>query len=374
MTRSMNDPLIVSDTTWERKDKVGLVVLYMDYLRSHSDQPNINNCMVALSDHLRMNMTEESIVHNWTVQGAKKSLTRKTGRDLSLKKEKRFRLPTPFVFLKHIFTTYMSEELGWDNCDSYMAGLANMISYEFGLRASECCYHSDPDENHAVMGQDVTFETAGENRKTQTVMSWELHPTLYARKLLLISKRIKTDKEAKIVIEAPIRTNDEIPPSRITKIHFKLRSQKNHQDGSTRKMVLTRNVKQKDALINTLIDAVITFTKFSRIGPEDPFFCRWKLNRKVLHRGMISTMLKETAVSLGYPEDNFSSHCNRIGCASKLFEAGYTADEISSIIGWTSNAVFGYLQITAPSPFSLEESHGRMKENKDVKLANKEVV
>jgi hypothetical protein len=27
----LNDPLIVSDTSWERKDKVGLVVLYMDY-------------------------------------------------------------------------------------------------------------------------------------------------------------------------------------------------------------------------------------------------------------------------------------------------------------------------------------------------------
>ena len=30
-TRTLNDPLIVSDTSWERKDKVGLVVLYMDY-------------------------------------------------------------------------------------------------------------------------------------------------------------------------------------------------------------------------------------------------------------------------------------------------------------------------------------------------------
>ena len=84
-------------------------------------------------------------------------------------------------------------------------------------------------------------------------------------------------------------------------------------------------------------------------------------------------MLKETAVSLGYPENNFSSHCNRIGCASKLFEAGYSADEISSTIGWTSNAVFGYLQMTAPSLFSLAESQKRI-ENKDVKLANKEVV
>ena len=132
--------------------------------------------------------------------------------------------------------------------------------------------------------------------------------------------------------------------------------------------------KNKNAPINALIDCLVSFAKYSRIGPDDPFFSRWKLSRKVLHRKMVSTMLKDIARSLEYPEENFSSHCNRIGCASKLFKAGYTADEISSTIGWTSNAVFGYLQITAPSPFSLEESHGRMKENKDVKLANKEVV
>ena len=203
----MNDPLIVSDTTWERKEKVGLVVLYMDNLRNHIDQPNINNCMVALSDHLRGSMTEESIVHNWTIQGAQKSLTKKTGRELSLGKKKRFRLSTPFVFIRHILTTYMSHQLGWENCDLYMAGLADMISYEFELRVSECCYHFDPDENHAIMSQDVVFETFQENEKTgkpQLFRPWELHSALCAKQLFLISKRIKNDEEARKIIEAPI--------------------------------------------------------------------------------------------------------------------------------------------------------------------------
>jgi len=249
--------------------------------------------MVALSDHLRGSMTEESIVHNWTIRGAKKSLTNKTGRELSLRKEKRFRLPTPFVFIRHILTTYMSHQLGWENCDLYMAGLANMISYEFGLRVSECCYNSDPDENHAIMSQDVVFETFQENKKTgksQLFRPWELHPALYAKQLFLISKRIKNDEEARKIIEAPIESDYEIQPSRVKQIHFKLRSQKNHQGGSTRKMVLTRDTNQRSALINTLIDMVINFTKFSRIGPDDPFFSRWKLTRKVLHRKMVSTM------------------------------------------------------------------------------------
>ena len=85
-------------------------------------------------------------------------------------------------------------------------------------------------------------------------------------------------------------------------------------------------------------------------------------------------MLKETAVCLGHPEENFSSHCNRIGCASKLFEAGYSADEIPSTIGWTSKAEFGYLQMTTPSLFLLQESQNKLKEkNRDIKLNNEEV-
>jgi hypothetical protein len=54
--------------------------------------------MVALSDHLRMNMADESIIHNWIIRGASKSLTRQNGNELSLRKEKRIRLPTPICF------------------------------------------------------------------------------------------------------------------------------------------------------------------------------------------------------------------------------------------------------------------------------------
>ena len=64
-------------------------------------------------------------------------------------------------------------------------------------------------------------------------------------------------------------------------------------------------------------------------------------------------MLKDTAKALGYLEENFSSHYNRIGCASERYQAGYTPEDISMFIGWTSNAVFGYLQTEPPSLFSL---------------------
>jgi len=141
-----------------------------------------------------------------------------------------------------------------------MAGLANMLFYEFGLRVYECYYHSDPDKNHAIISQDVLFETSPENEKTgktQFCPAVGINPTYHAKNLLLNFEGIKTDKEARKVIEKPIETNYEIPPSRITQIHFKLRSHKNHQDGSTRKRVLKRDTNQKDALINTVIDHVI---------------------------------------------------------------------------------------------------------------------
>ena len=138
-------------------------------------------------------------------------------------------------------------------------------------------------------------------------------------------------------------------------------------------MRLIRDTKNKNAPINALIDCLVSFAKFSRIGPDDPFFSRWKLNRKVLHRKMVSTMLKDIARTLEYPEENFSSHCNRIGCATQLYEAGKTPEEISSIIGWTSNAVFGYLQVEPPSIFSRAEGQSKFIAGKErnVKLANK---
>jgi len=90
------------------KDKVGLVVLYMDYLRDHIAQPNINICMVIISGNLRMNMTEESVVHNRVVQDTKKSLTRKTKRELSLGKEKTFQISHSLcVYQTHTYNVYV---------------------------------------------------------------------------------------------------------------------------------------------------------------------------------------------------------------------------------------------------------------------------
>jgi hypothetical protein len=250
--------------------------------------------------------------------------------------------------MKHIIKAYMSQPLSWNTCDDYMTGLANMLAFEFGLRVSEYCYNKDTEDNHSIMGTDVYFDVTTADGVTKRLTSWQL------------TSPPKLDHTGQVECEQTkdypkdgSPTSLGIHPSSVTLIHLLLRSQKNHQDGSTRSLVLRRNYQQPTSPINNLMDCLVTFAKFSRIGPEDPFFSRWKGKRKVLHRKMVITMLKDTAKELGYPEKNFSSHCNRIGCASGLYTAGYTPEDISMFIGWTSSAVFGYLQKEPPSLLTI---------------------
>lgn len=359
----MTDPNMDLHDIMTKEDQVGLVVLYMDYLRNHPQQPNLNNCMVALSDHLRTTMTDESIIHNWIIRGARKSLVRQNGYELSLQKERRLRMPTPFIFMTHIMKTYMLQPINRATCDNYMTGLANMVAYEFGLRVSEYCYNKDNELNHAIMGCDVFFDVTLPDGKATRLTSWQL-----ASDPNPANAGSKASIRAKNYSSIPVSISTEILPSSVNHIHLLLRSQKNHQDGSTRRLVLNRDQKRSGSPLNTLMDCIVTFAKFSNIGPEDPFFSRWIGTRKVLHRKMVSKMLKDIAKDLGYPEENFSSHCNRIGCASKLYEAGYTPEDISMFIGWTSNAVFGYLQKEAPSLFAMAGQEEGEEIIKDVKL------
>jgi len=228
-----------------------------------------------------------------------------------------------------------------------MTGLANMLAFEFGLRVSEYCYNKNPEANHAIMATDVLFEVVIADGITTKLTPWQLtaHLNLDQSKQLG-QKQTSYPKDNSLASQG-------LHPSSVSLIHLLLRSQKNHPDGNTRRMVLRRDYQHQDSPINTLIECLVTFAKFSKIGPEDPFFSRWKGSRKVLHRKMVSKMLKDIAKELGYSEKNFSSHCNRIGCASGLHAAGYTPEDISMYIGWTSTAVFGYLQKESPSLLTI---------------------
>ena len=315
-SRSIADPSLDRSGTWTKEDQTGIIVLYMDFLRKHHRQPNISNCMVALSDHLRMNMADESIIHNWIIRGASKSLTRQNGNELSLLKEKRVRLPTPFDFMKHIIKTYMSQPLCWDTCDDYMTGLANMLAFEFGLRVSEYCYNKDTEDNHAIMGTDVYFDITMVDGITKRLTSWQLTTPPKLDQIDQVECEL-----AKNYPNDDSQTSLGIHPSSVTLIHLLLRSQKNHQDGSTRSLVLRRNYQHPTSPINNLMYYLVTFAKFSKVGPEDPFFSRWKGKRKVLHRRMVSKMLKDTAKELGYPEKNLGTRLRTI--CSRIYTRGH---------------------------------------------------
>ena len=132
--------------------------------------------MTALSDHLRSGILDSSIIDNWSVRGAKVSILRTSGRELSLEKEKAKRWPTPYPFTQHIRSTYMATPLTWDNCDNFMIGLGNLLAYQFGLRVSELCYHKDPSRNHAIMTNDVTFYQHSHLDISNPLYPWELQP------------------------------------------------------------------------------------------------------------------------------------------------------------------------------------------------------
>jgi hypothetical protein len=266
-----------------------------------------------------------------------------------------------------------------------MTGLGNLLSYQFGLRASELCYHKVLDRNHAIMASDVTFYQDSQVGIGNPLYPWELQPEnqiyvcpkrpkgITAKKYFVVltgdqsgvhlnnlvggiptiqvSSRIEG---IQMVLTHPFRKQQERSSNSIKRIQIQLRSQKNHQTGTTRTLDLVRSA-TSTTQADMLMDDLILFSKFSRTIASDPFFCRWKEDRKLLQPRMVTNMLKTVATILGYQKDHFSSHSNRSGCASKLHEAGLPVQDISSYIGWTSEAVFGYLHDGPPSTLDLGE-------------------
>ena len=138
--------------------------------------------------------------------------------------------------MKHIIKTYMSQPLCWNTCDDYMAGLANMLAFEFGLRVSEYCYNKDPEDNHAIMATDVHFDVVAADGITTKLTLWQL----IAPPKLVQNKQVGCEQTTSYPNDNH-STSQGIHPSSVNLIHLLLRSQKNHQDGSTRSLVLRRD-------------------------------------------------------------------------------------------------------------------------------------
>jgi len=68
---------------------------------------------------------------------------------------------------------------------------------------------------------------------------------------------------------------------------------------------------------------------------------------------MVNAALKEAAVTFGLPASMFSSHCNRIGCASDLAAYGVQDGDLKKFIGWKSDASMLYQRGSEKDPSAL---------------------
>lgn len=68
---------------------------------------------------------------------------------------------------------------------------------------------------------------------------------------------------------------------------------------------------------------------------------------------MVSAALKAAAITFGLPASMFSTHCNRIGCASDLAAYGLQDTDLKKFIGWKSDSSFLYQRGSEKDPSAL---------------------
>ena len=68
---------------------------------------------------------------------------------------------------------------------------------------------------------------------------------------------------------------------------------------------------------------------------------------------MVSAALKEAAVTFGLPATMFSTHCNRVACASDLAAYGLSDSELKKFIGWKSDSSLLYQRGSEKDPSAL---------------------
>jgi len=92
-------------------------------------------------------------------------------------------------------------------------------------------------------------------------------------------------------------------------------------------------------------------------GKERPLFFSLSGKRNRISTSSISTIVKRMAKQAGF-NTNVSGHSIRIGAASQAMKSGITFEQISSIGGWTSNAIVRYLRASSTSELSLSKKMG----------------
>ena len=270
--------------------------------------------MSSLRCLFRDNFEELSIFEDPVIQAVRKSL-QPSARVKNATRAVRTRLPTPYVFILWLRSIYWIE----GNIEMQMTYLGIAVAYNYGLRSSEYTHDDKLKGEHALRAEDVFFiTTAG-----QRLFPWEL--------------------------------TDYVTPSDITSGKFSNISGKTRTDGVARDLFLSR----ESDVEAQLLEDILLWCRISLVKKGDILFSRYKadtrgvVRRKQLIPKMVNTALKEAAVVFGLPASMFSSHCNRIGCASDLAAYGFHDGDIKRFIGWSSDASLLYQRGSAKDPSAL---------------------
>ena len=228
-------------------------------------------------------------------------------------RELRTRLPTPYVFILWLRSMYWQD----GTIEMMMTYLGIAVSYNYGLRSSEYT-HDDANKGEQAIRTGDVFFTGVDGRR---YYPWQLSSV----------------------------TDTEISSGMLVNV-----SSKTLSDGIGRDLFLARG----SPVESQLLDDLLHWSRISGIQQTDIFFARYKddrgrMRKKQLTPKMVSAALKDAAILFGLPSTMFSTHCNRIGCASDLAAYGLHDDDIKRFIGWKSDASLLYQRGSAGDPSAL---------------------
>lgn len=377
--------------------KCRVLVLYIEWLTSHS--MSFSQRLSALRDFFRQNHQLEDPFSDWTVKAARVTAT-PSGRELSLQRDKKQRLPAPYEFIKYMRSVINETSPATD----MMSYLGSALCYNFGFRAGELA-----SGDHTILTDDVSFEIVDFSR----VAPWQLRPKLYSttihpsvpgvtrkgpRQYFVVhgggrpgiftslteaqaSRVARMDplylppsggidghiqafpslSKAVVFMESKREAfGPEIPSQLVISMHAFLRSQKNIKDGTMRMVFVQRGLSLEE---DQLLDDLIRFSKAGQAAEGQIFLSRWLDGRhRKLQRCDLCEIIKAAAIHFGLDPTLFSSHCFRIGCATMLAISGlYSEDDIRKYIGWMSKSSFRYQHVAHHAPSALrlgEQGHG----------------
>ena len=296
----------------ERTTKLVLLICYVD--NENELNHDYSKAMSAVRCAFRNELEPTDIFDDPIIAAVRKSL-KPSARELHIKRAKRFRLPTPYIFITYLRAVYWVD----GEIENKMTYLGVAISYNYGLRSSEYTYDDKLKGEHAIRASDIFFV----HKNGLRLFPWQI-----------------TD----------LILNTDIISGKFSNVSGKTRT-----DGDARDLFLSRESEVESQLLHDILD----WCRISKVTEDDIFLSRHKadsrgtIRRKQLIPRMVSCALKEAAIIFDLPPAMFSTHCNRIGCASDLAKYGLHDDDIKRFIGWTSDTSLLYQHGSAADPSAL---------------------